>query len=224
MRRALLILVLSGLCGSCIYDTRSAARALNSDSGVGGHGGEGGTAGSGGAAGAGGAAGVGGAAGSGGTGGTIEPGSRLTCESCTADIDCVDAEHRCVEMTFMNNRFPDDKTGFCLRIANPLPEEAGYDCASPYVTVMYEGQSLSGGDPDTYCSIRSDLTNCNAVLAYQAHVDCRIFGDDACPEGGLCDFIRVGTEWQEACTYRCGDASECEGPGRPACSSQYCGW
>ena len=219
MANWVLIVALSVLAGGCIYDTQSLMGEGRS--------GEGGAAGAGAAGGNGGRAGTGGNGGNtggGGIGGTFSPGTRDTCETCTGDIDCADADHRCVEMNYLGNRFPDSETGFCLRTATLLSEDPTpeYDCQAPNVTLLVEGRSLSGGELDTYCSIRQDLTTCFAVLAHQAAWPCAGRGDVACPPGGFCDRIRDGG-WQELCTYACQDASECQGPGGEACSKNYCG-
>jgi hypothetical protein len=159
-------------------------------------------------------------------GGNITPGSRLTCETCTNDSDCAGADHRCVEMQYNDARFPDENTGFCLQVASPLPEGPGHDCATPYVTVLFDVRSLSGGNLDDYCGIRTDLTTCDAVLAHQAVRDCANRGDGACPEGGFCEYVKVSQGFQELCTYACEDPSECQGPGGERCSStdNYCGF
>ena len=214
-----LIVALSVLAGGCIYDTQSlVGEGRSGDGGAAG-------AGAGGSGGGGASGGTGGnTGGGGGTAGTFSPGTRDTCETCTSDVDCADADHRCVEMTYLAERFPDDETGFCLRIATPLSEDPTpeYDCQAPYVTLLVEGRSLSGGKLDTYCSIRQDLTTCFAVIAHQDAWNCAGRGDVACPASGFCDWIRDGS-WQELCTYSCQDASECQGPGGEACSRGYCG-
>lgn len=180
----------------------------------------------GGAGGTGAAGGTGGAGGSGGTGGTSNAESRGTCETCVTDSDCKDADHRCVEMEYKGLRFPDAETGFCLQIAVPLSEgsTSDYDCAPPYVTVLLDHLSLDGGDVDPYCGIREELTTCIAVRAHQAAWDCSQLGDDSCPDGGFCDWIKIESGWQELCTYACVAASECQGPGGELCSDGYCGW
>jgi hypothetical protein len=213
-----MVVVLWALAGACIYDTRSLAGDSRSSGG-----GAGGVGGSGGSGNAGGTAGSGGLGG-GGSGGTIPAGTRGPCETCTSDSDCADADHRCVEMTYLAQRFPNDQTGFCLQIATPLSEgpPPTYDCPTPYVTVLVDARSLSGGDLDSYCGIRQDLTTCVAVRAHQDAWNCANRGDDACPVGGLCDWIKT-EDWEELCTYACQDTSECQGPGGEACSTGYCG-
>lgn len=175
----------------------------------------------------GGAGGTAGASGSGGTGGTSNPENRNACETCTSDSDCKDADHRCVEMKYKGLRFPDALTGFCLQIAVPLPEgsTSDYDCAPPYVTVLLDHPSLDGGAVDPYCGIREALTTCIAVRAHQDAWECTQRGDDPCPHGGFCDWIKIESGgWKEFCTYACVAASECQGPGGELCSDGYCGW
>ena len=220
--------MLCALVGGCIYDSRALdGGGRTNDGGVGGVGGSAGAGGSGGvgAAGGGGSGGSAGTGGSGGTGGTFPPGTRGTCETCTSDVDCEGSDHRCVEMTYLAQRYPDANTGFCLRVATQLSEgpPATHDCEIPYVTVLTDGRSLSGGELDDYCGVRQDLTTCDAVRAHQDAWNCANRGDDACPEGGFCEWIRTET-WQELCTYACQDTTECQGPGGEACSQGYCGW
>jgi len=153
--------------------------------------------------------------------------SRLTCESCVSDSDCKDSDHRCVEMRYMSSPFPDANTGFCLEIAKPVSEGAtsGYDCAPPYVTVLTDRRSLSGGELGSYCGIEESLTTCPAVNAYREAWPCAGRGDVACPTGGFCEWVRTDTDgWRELCTYACDDASECDGPGQETCGKGYCGW
>lgn len=224
---SLLRLISLLLLTSCAWDVQPVGERRSLDGGAGGIGGSAGSGGgaSGGTGGNSGGGGVGGSAGfDGGTGGTFSPGSRNTCETCASDVDCADIDHRCVAMKYLEQPFPDDQTGFCLRIAtllseDPIPE---YDCDAPYVTLLVDGRSLSGGALDTYCSIRQDLTTCFAVIAHQGAWNCAGRGDVACPVGGFCDWIRDGA-WQELCTYSCQDSSECQGPGGEACSKNYCG-
>jgi hypothetical protein len=156
----------------------------------------------------------------------IAPGTRAACETCVSDADCAGEDHRCVAMEYKAERFPDAQTGFCLRIATALPggSATAYDCAPPYVTVLIDAVSLSGGDLDDYCGLRQDLTNCSAVRAHQEAWDCANRGDVACPDGGFCDWIRADVKWEQLCTYACDQAAECDGPGGEACSQGYCGW
>ncbi len=231
MKRALLLILPLVLWASCVWDVEAVGKGRSSDGGAGGLGGGAGVGGSGGSGASGGTGGtlggggIGGSAGfGGGAGGPFSPGTRGTCETCRSDIDCADTDHRCVEMSYLDQRFPDDETGFCLRIATPLSEDPApeYDCEAPYVTPLIEGRSLSDGELDTYCSIRQNLTTCFAVLAHQGAWSCAGRGDVACPVGGFCEWIR-DEAWQELCTYSCENASECQGPGGEACSQNYCG-
>jgi hypothetical protein len=202
----------------CVVETRLVGPGNpRSDGGIGGWGGAGGAGGAGGTAAAGGAGGV---------GGTNSLSDRLTCETCTSDDDCAHADHRCVEMSFAAKPFPDANTGFCLRVANVVSEEpiAEYDCEPPYVTVLLDRRSLSGGELEDYCGIREDLTTCLAVLAHQATLRCSSGGAGICPDGGFCDWVRTdGEPWQELCTYACDDPAECEGPGGQRCN-EHCGF
>ena len=122
--------------------------------GTGGSAGLGGSAGTGGAAGSAGTGGTAGTAGSGGTGeiGDCTPAtedddcdgkscnpatlrcseiyadSRGPCETCFSDSDCWGWNHRCAEMRFQGERFPDEQTGFCLPVAEADFIGAPYRC------------------------------------------------------------------------------------------------
>lgn len=197
-----MFVALCALACSCIHETRSLAGESRSGTG-----------------------GVGGAGGYGGSGGIVALGSRETCETCTSDSDCVGEDHRCVQMDYLEEPFPNRETGFCLRIANALPEgsASAYDCEPPYVTVLVDAPSLSGGELDSYCGIRQELTTCPAVRAHEEAWSCAGRGDAACPEGGFCDEIKLA-QWEWLCTYACDDVSQCAGPGGEKCSDYYCGW
>lgn len=187
---------------------------------------DGGAGGAGGAGGIGSAGGIGGMGGSAGVGGGSTPRSRETCETCVNDSDCKEEDHRCVEMSYGSSRFPDEETGFCLKIAVPLSEGSPpeYDCATPYVTVLHNRSTLAGDDSESYCGIREDLTTCDAVLVYGDALDCSAAGSDICPRGGFCDWVRTeGEPWSQLCTHACDDASECQGPGGDNCN-EHCGW
>lgn len=211
-----------------------------------------GTGGSAGSAGAGGVGGVGAAGGGAGTGGAPEctpeneasdcdhtscdpatltcgpfsRGTRNECETCVSDSDCRRYLHRCVEMEFQGERYPDDRTGYCLPPAVLEFPGTPYRCddAAPYTTVIEDRPSLSGGS-GTFCSIREDLTTCDAVRAQQAEVACPDGRDDSCPSGGLC---RYRQDWKGVsaylCTYACTDSAECiDFRGDPLSCGGYCG-
>jgi len=221
MERALLLLALLTPASACVLESQPIGpgnRRLD-----GGLGGGGGSAGTGGTAGTGGIVGTGGVG-----GGPFSPGSRATCETCAKDVDCAGQDHRCVEMRYKSLPYPTAETGFCLKIALPLAEGPPpvYDCEAPYVTVLADRSSLSGGQVESYCGIREDFTTCPAVRAHVEAWPCVGVGDDACPEGGFCDWVRTeSTGWLELCTYACDVDSECQGPGGEACSQdRYCGF
>ena len=221
-------------CASCVFDYESVGSGRLGAGGVGGDGasGSGGTAGVGGSAGSGGQGGTGGTGGAagiigtGGVGGTTSPGNQATCETCASDVDCTDPDYRCVEMSYKSLPYPNAETGFCLKIAFLLSEGPPpvYDCDTPYLTVLVNRSSLSGGPVKSYCGIREDLTTCAAVRAHADAWPCAGVGDDACPDGGFCDWVRTESDgWIELCTYACDQASQCQGPGGEACSQGYCG-
>jgi hypothetical protein len=221
--------------------------------GTGGSAGLGGSAGTGGAAGSAGTGGTAGTAGSGGTGeiGDCTPAtedddcdgkscnpatlrcseiyadSRGPCETCFSDSDCWGWNHRCAEMRFQGERFPDEQTGFCLPVAEADFIGAPYRCddESPYVTVLYDRPSLSGGAVETYCGVREDFTTCYAVLVQQQEGACPAGRDDECPAGGLCRYLEYKTgQWEYRCTYACTAAAECvDKAGKPLECGGYCG-
>lgn len=160
--------------------------------------------------------GAGGQAGSGGSGGSDERGEAGTCEPCAKDLDCAQADHRCVPLDYNGSRFPDDETGFCLEIASRFsfwPGVEDFDCRTPYVHVLEDRTSLSG-HRDDYCGIRESDTSCPAVLALANDQGCPERRDDECPVGGICRDIRVDFEEREwRCTYVCTDRDQCSGPG-----------
>ena len=98
---------------------------------------------------------------------TTEVGSRSVCETCIADSECGDEEgmpsddHRCVEMFYpnMETRFPDEETGFCLKIFAPG------GCDQPYAIQISERPSLSDETLRDYCGINEVLATCPAVRA-----------------------------------------------------------
>ncbi len=227
MERTLRFIVLLTLTSGCVLESQPIGpRDRSLDGGFGGAGGSAGTGGTAGAGGIEGAGGVGGMVGTGGVGGVISPGGQAACEICVSDGDCTDPDHRCVEMRYKSVPFPNAATGFCLKIAFPLSEGPPpvYDCEAPYVTVLADRSSVSGGQAQSYCGIREDFTTCAAVRAHADAWPCAGVGDDACPDGGFCDWVRTESDgWKELCTYACDHASQCQGPDGEACSQGYCG-
>jgi hypothetical protein len=162
---------------------------------------------------------------------TTEVGSVGTCEECVADSECGEAgqpstQHRCVEMFFpVGERFPDEQTGFCLKVFS----QGG--CEQPYAIRISDGQSVSGGSPQSYCGINETVATCSAVRALQENQVCPTGEDTQCPESGLC---RDVGGLPNRCTYHCASVVECledlpqgrpgstcgsSGPG----SDDYCG-
>ncbi len=210
MAKTALLVTFLTLATACVLDSHPVGPGNRSlDGGVGGAGGRAGTD------------------GTGGVGGTTSPGNQATCETCATDGDCIDPDHRCVEMSYNGLPYPNDYTGFCLKIAFLLSEGPPplYDCDTPYRTVLVDRSSLSGGPVESYCGIREDFTTCAAVRAHADARRCPGVGDNACPDGGFCDWVKTKSDsWQELCTYACDQASQCQGPGGEACSHGYCGW
>jgi hypothetical protein len=152
--------------------------------------------------------------------------TRSTCEACVADDDCWASANRCVEMRFDNERYPDEATGFCLRLADQEIAGAPYSCAdrSPYTAVLSERATM-GGPIGTFCGPREDFTTCFAVLAQQAGLACPGGSDAQCPDGGLCRYLEHKPgKWDWHCTYACTAAEECatSNGGALECDS-YCG-
>ena len=135
-------------------------------------------------------------------------GSLDVCEECVADSECGDDgvpsdAFRCVPMYYpnMETRFPDDATGFCLKIT-----EGG--CQQPYSITLTNRASLSAEDGYSYCGINESLATCPAVRALVQNDRCDGGADEECPQPtGLCR--RVG-DLENRCTYLCSDAVECK--------------
>jgi hypothetical protein len=157
-------------------------------------------------------------------------GSRDVCEKCIADSECGNdgapsEAHRCVEMLYQGDPFPDDDTGFCLKTT-----EGG--CEQPYSITLSNHASLSGPPDDSYCGINENLATCPAVRALEFNVRCDGGTNEECPQpSGLCS--QVG-DLDNRCTYPCASLIEClpdNPPGRPGstCGSSgsdgddYCG-
>lgn len=220
---------------------------IGSSGGVGGSsgsGGIGGSAGVGGSGGIGGSAGIGGSGGVGGSAGDCTPatqqtdcpgtscnpltktcsnfalGSRSTCATCNNNVDCEGSEDRCVELYYLDSRVPNESTGYCLKVADT---GSGVACEPPYTTILTDRPSVSGGTVTSYCSIREDLTTCDAMRAFQTSDRCESQDDDECPDGGVCRQITEFfiTLWR--CTYPCDADEECSNSfGDPVCEA-YCG-
>jgi hypothetical protein len=132
-------------------------------------------------------------------------GSLETCEACVADSECGVAgspseEHRCVEMFFDGERYPDDEIGFCLKTTDG-------GCEQPYSVTLQNRRSLSAASPDDYCGIREELATCPAVKALVDGRECRTGDAQECPQpSGLCE--QVGN-LQNRCTYRCNVVQQC---------------
>jgi len=141
--------------------------------------------------------------------------SRPACWTCVSDTDCEEPDHRCVAMYHEGDRFPDEKTGFCLQVAIVEYDGGVYefdevsDCAVPFMTPIVEGESLSGGLTQSYCGIREDLTTCYAVRAFANQEPCPDGTDEECPEGGICRAFGSGVNAGNWCTYECTANAEC---------------
>jgi hypothetical protein len=220
--------------------------------GSGGMGGDAGSGGSGGEAGSGGSGGSAGSGGDGGSGGgaaaectpeteladcpgtscnprtsectTTDVGSRATCETCVADSECGEGGNRCVPMEYQNARYPDMRTGFCLKTFT-----TGDPCERPYLVPLLGLESLSGPPTANYCGVNEEAVTCPAVLALLNDDECPTGEDDECPTGGLCRDFASGLV-ENRCTYSCGLPAQCpadepantcdsSGPG----SDDYCG-
>lgn len=136
---------------------------------------------------------------------------RGVCETCVSDENCWESSHRCVPMFFDGERYPNDHTGFCLREAQPLPPGDNYECngEEPYVTVLYDRESISGAGPSAYCGPREDFTTCDAVDAQIDEIECTAGSDDDCPTGGICRYTQDNGKWDYRCTYYCTADAEC---------------
>lgn len=84
-------------------------------------------------------------------------------------------------------------SGYCL-------QEANLGCGAP-TPIQVQRDSLSGVPGEFYCTIREDLTTCEAVLDLEEPCDL----DDDCGAESINDGSCVFGE----CTYRCVDDDEC---------------
>lgn len=147
-----------------------------------------------------------------------------TCKPCLADSECEDG-HRCIELDYL-----DEPHGwYCM----PLPPmEAG--CASgspaPWKVGLLDRESRSGAEETNYCGLNEGLTTCEAVLAALEGQGVGCTDHDACPAGGVCEFVGAAGTGDNRCTYRCGDVNQCpsaeESPDLASCpvaANRYCG-
>ena len=142
---------------------------------------------------------------------TTKVGSLQTCEECVTDSDCGEngtpsLDHRCVEMFWGGERYPDSETGFCLKTTDG-------GCQQPYSVTLRNRGSLSDAPPDEYCGIREELATCPAVNALVDGLECPTGDPQECPQpSGLCE--QVG-DLQDRCTYACQIAQQCLPIGDP---------
>ena len=152
--------------------------------------------------------------------------SRETCQTCVSDSECKEAGNRCVAMFYpLGTRFPDDNTGFCLKVFAPG------GCEQPYAIRISNRESLSGDPLESYCGINEALATCLAVRALNGNDTCPGGNDSECPDSGLC---RDVGGLPNRCTYPCASVVECLEnipDGRPgstcgsssSSSDDYCG-
>lgn len=162
---------------------------------------------------------------------TYKLASRPGCWTCVSDSDCEQPDHRCVEMNYQGVRFPDQKTGFCLQIAVPDDDDDEYfddedesNCVAPFMIVLVDRPSLSGGQVQSYCGIQEDLTTCYGVRSFQNQEACPGGRDAECPAGAFCRIFGTGKNAVNCCTYECTLAEQCVGLNdEPATCGGYCG-
>lgn len=149
--------------------------------------------------------------------------SRGTCETCFADTNCADSNHRCVWMTHQGEPFPDERLGFCLPLVEPVIDVASDACPSPFSVLLTNRESPSGGKLQPYCGIQEKLTTCFAVLAFHNRELCPSGRDEECPEGGVCRPLSAnGNKTEFACTYACTEDAECSNAVTKVTCSGYC--
>lgn len=261
-------LVLSALWAGCAFEVQPAGVGDRGPEGSAGSAGDGqgkvgGSNGIGGTAGAGGVGGIGGTAGLGvelrtctpatertdcpGTScdpatmrcSTFKLASRPACWTCVSDTDCESPDHRCVEMYFQGERFPDEKHGFCLQVARvegvPLEVErddgfyelddvAESNCAPHLRTVLVKRRSLSGAPTRSYCGLREDMTTCFALRAFANREPCPEGTDEECPDGGICRTVDQKGGALNCCTYLCAADRHCPSvDGSKTQCGGYCG-
>lgn len=154
---------------------------------------------------------------------TLMLASRSTCETCFSDSNCADTDHRCVTMSHEGKRFPDARTGFCLRVAEPVTVTGQYACEPPFTVPLVDRESRSGGKNQSYCGIHESLTTCFAVRAFHSGEACPSGRDDECPSAGLCRGVTQGKKTEYACTYACIDAAECSNAFTKVACGGFCG-
>jgi hypothetical protein len=143
-------------------------------------------------------------------------GSRLQCQSCVADSECMQTggTFRCIPMNYQTA----PRGGYCMRAANTGGPPG---CTRPYLTPILAA-SLSGVSMTTYCGIDQDLTTCDAVRALLDGRQCPTGSATECmAEGARCETVGLAPN---ECTYSCGIPNDCP-PGGSAgsCAAGYCG-
>jgi hypothetical protein len=155
---------------------------------------------------------------------TYKIASRPTCWTCVSDSDCEEPNHRCVEMYFLGERFPDAKTGFCLPIAVTELGSNKHYCDKPLASVLMDRRSLSGGKLQTYCGPQEKLTTCFAIRAFENQEECPSGQDDECPVGSVCRTFEEGRRQVSCCTFECTSSDECPAiDGLDQTCGGYCG-
>ena len=148
-----------------------------------------------------------------GTCGSVARGSQGSCEPCGADSECfsdASGTRRCVALAYQDAAHG----SYCLL---DKATTVGAECPRRFPDV--ETTTSLGGTLATYCSIRTAITTCEAVTAFQESctedTDC---GDPALGDG-LCRESGGGKK----CTYACQGTDDCASGA--ACSSadpKYC--
>jgi hypothetical protein len=165
--------------------------------------------------------------------------SRPACWTCVSDTDCESPDHRCVEMYFQGERFPDDKHGFCLQVAlvegRPIEVEVDdgvyklddvdeSNCAPHFRSVLAKRPSLSGPPASSYCGLREDLTTCFALRAFENLEECPGGTDEECPNGAICRAFGTESNAVNCCTFECDKDNQCPSvDGEPTHCGDYCG-
>jgi hypothetical protein len=135
------------------------------------------------------------------------------CHKCTADSECLDANHRCVAMNYQGTA----RGGYCLRRQSAV-------CTRPYGTETTRG-SLSGAPIETYCGVDELVTSCEAVLA--------LLMDKGCPSGQASQCEAPGAicgtvgGFPQRCSYGCEASRSCPDVLDLACptsgNNKFCG-
>jgi hypothetical protein len=151
---------------------------------------------------------------------SMELASRGICETCFADSNCAEPNHRCVKMNHAGEPYPDETMGFCLQ----LTTEEGTDCVQPFIVTLDDREGMSGDQRQSYCSIQEQLATCDAVRAFHNAEACPSGRDDECPAGGLCrGIVTQGNRTEYLCTYACVDVPECSSQWINVDCAGYCG-